>query len=809
MAGVKLTSTLNANVPKQIGNDTSSSVNESFSNIDTAMSILHVAPVVLNISKRNLAFTAKSPLAYLFTILKIIGVTDKQIIDFITDVLVYSLPAVEIGVKAALIANIKSLVSCTSDPRIPKYMRRYVTSDYYFDLLLSNGAYNEDFRRGVVVNADAIDPNGMLMLSPFTEPGDGKYFGCFEDSEYVDNSTIGVDGETIGPEVSVVAKRKIPTDMLVRADDFNAFLWYVMHCGKHPSPFIATFNGSNSITIDGQQYEIIEGYNLFEALKLRQQSDEPTTLVPGSVITDNYKKQLSICVRRDYDGTYYYYTVLPVSYDWYSCNWYVDKSNYYKGNLGFKKKETRDYSDDVAICNLRYINYDEYEHNAWFRTFATNNNFIFTILPKPYYPDLKDGIFKSKHFIKRFMFDAAGLPDSNGRYSLPSEGRSIEYLRGDSDWAVYNIEGNKAYLWINKKTGTYHLSTSNSTPTAHIDAALATDILVECYKGLTIYEFNYDMIMGMKLFDPKVVANNIITNAFNPRYDIYVDITKRKGSAEYLGDRQRVLEIIRNILEEEDEEINDCFYSFSNQQYEDMQTRAEEIRYNQLPYFRTGGESASLDLTSVKNILDDYPVNGTLEEQKTIITKALTQTSAVVADYNGRITGDKIDFMSNILEMLILSIVEAVISPKLLMVMYVNNELMATNEGGATNAEQLMRMMKPIIKKLIKDIRDYIMREMLEFILKTLADLALSMQVMVVKEKNQAYLDVLQMLLSWFNIGVTVYKGVSSFLRKLLNKLKKKKYKNDVDLPTVLDDITYADILEEIGIEQEPIINNC
>ena len=65
------------------------------------------------------------------------------------------------------------------------------------------------------------------------------------------------------------------------------------------------------------------------------------------------------------------------------------------------------------------------------------------------------------------------------------------------------------------------------------------------------------------------------------------------------------------------------------------------------------------------------------------------------------------------------------------------------------------------------------------------------------------------MLLSWFNIGVTVYKGVSSFLRKLLNKLKKKKYKNDVDLPTVLDDITYADILEEIGIEREPIINNC
>ena len=120
-----------------------------------------------------------------------------------------------------------------------------------------------------------------------------------------------------------------------------------------------------------------------------------------------------------------------------------------------------------------------------------------------------------------------------------------------------------------------------------------------------------------------------------------------------------------------------------------------------------------------------------------------------------------------------------------------------------------MRIMKPIIKQLVKDIRDYIMREMLEFILKQLTQLALQMQAMVIKEKYQAYLDVLKQLLSWFNRGVGIYKGISSFLRKLLERLKKKKYKNDIDLPTVLDDITYADILDEIGIEEEPIINNC
>lgn len=818
MAKPKLTINTNNNILKRFSNNYMSSINESFADIDTAMSVLHVAPVVLDtigdtiddiLNMNSLTFTIKSPLAYLFMLLNKLNVTDQQIIDFITNLLVYSLPAVEIGVKAALIANIKSLVSCTSDPRIPKYMRRLVTSDYYTDILVPDTSSDEK-RRGIVINVDAIDPNGILRQSPFTEPGNTRYFGCeYDVKKYVDNSTAGVDGITIDLGLSATAKKKIPVDMLTRAEDFNAFLWYVMHNGKHPSPFKAEFQDGHRVKINNDTYEVIEGFNLFDALKLRQESDTPTDLVPGSAIVDSSKKQLSICVKRDFDGTYHYYTIWPVSYDWYSCNWYVDKSNYYKKNLGIKKKDEREYDKDLPICNLRYIDRDEYYNNEWFQKFQTNNNLIFTILPKPYFPDLKDGIFKSGKIKIRLMFDSAGNPDSNGRYSFPSEGRSVEFLRGDEDWAVYEIEFGKAFLWINKKNAIYRLSKSSTTPDSPISEAQATDILVECYKGLTIYEFNYDMIMGMKLFDPKVVANNIIRNAFNPAYGVTTTLSKTRGSAEYLGDRQRVLEVIRNILEEDDDEINDCFYSFSNQQYEDMQTRAEEIRYNQLPYFQTGGNSISLDLSSVNDILNEYPESGTLEEQKTVISHALTQTSAVVAEYNGNITEGKINFMSNLLEQLILSIVDAVVSPKLLLVMYVNNELMSSNENGAINTEQLMRIMKPIIKQLVKDIRDYIMREMLEFILKQLTQLALQMQAMVIKEKYQAYLDILKQLLSCFNMGVGIYKGVSSFLRKLIERLKRKKYKNDIDLPTVLDDITYADILDEIGIEEEPIINNC
>jgi hypothetical protein len=788
---------------QQGANKVVTAMNEAYANINTAMSVLDIAPHIIDIINGNDELELMSPLAYLFTLLNLLDVTDEEIIDFISEVLVWTLPEVEIGIKAALIANLKSLISCSADPRIPKYMRRLVEGNYYTDLLCPDTSQDEK-RRGLIINLDSIDPNGILNQSPFTEPGSSKYFGCFEEEK---TTYLGLD---------VMAKRKIPVDMLVRAEDFNAFLWYVIHCGKHPSPFVAQYPSGDSswsnIIINGKTYEIdhttYKSFNLLGPLLLKSSGEEPTELAPGTTVVDQTKQQMSICVKREHDGTYYTYLLLPMSYNWFSCNWYANKNRYYKQNVGLKKEAKRDYSKDKGLCNLRYIENDEYRNNIEFEKLMTQNNLLFTILPKPYFPNqLKDTFIGAPI---RLMFNDEGLADSNGRFSLPSEGRSIEYMSSVSDetFAKFNVEFGKAYLWINKKDGDYFLADSYNDNAQKISRDEITDVLVECYPGLTVYEFNYDFIMSMKLFDPKVVANNILNNAYNPAYgfNVRVDLTHSGDDAEYLGQRQRVLEIIRNILEEDDYEINDCFYIFSNEQYEAMQRMAEDIRYRQLPYYQQKINASSVDFTSVNNILNEYPENGTLVEQKEVIKHAFTQANAILAEYSDLSTDDvKINFVSNILEQLILAIIDAVISPKLLLALEVNRALMSTDENPITT-EDLLRMMKPIIKKLIREIRDYIMRILLEYILKHLTQLALNVQAMVVKERYQAYISVLRQLLSTFRSGLFAVSGISSLLRRLLNKFKKKA---DVDLPTILDDITYADILEAIAEEEAPIINNC
>jgi hypothetical protein len=462
----------------------------------------------------------------------------------------------------------------------------------------------------------------------------------------------------------------------------------------------------------------------------------------------------------------------------------------------------------------------------------------FTILPKPYvllptagketYTDNKKIHVQWRPI--RLLFDADGTPNQKGKFSLISETYDLQptlmnkQIIGDKlFYDVYGIDASGAHikatvLEVDMKTGKYEISKSGDYATKYKTA------LVECYPGLTVYEFNYDYIMGMKLFDPKVVCQRIFDNAANPRFDADFMLTlnkqKDKRDHPYLGGRQRVLEIVRSILEEDDDEINDCFYSFSNEQYDDMLRKTEEIRYRQMPYNQGYNKGESLDFSEVNAILGEYPVNGTLEEQKDVIHRAITSACAILDDSsNTTIPSDrsttKIDFLTNILQQLVAAIVDALLSPKVIMLLMVNKTLMEPEDSEGKdmfNTEDLLRLMNNLIKSVVREVRELIIQKLMDYIIEHLTPLALQLQARVLSEQFAAYMAIIKLLLADFNMGVITVSRLSSILSSMLSKYRKKSKSGDytkIDLPSVLDDITYADIYPTDEKETEPIINDC
>ena len=330
--------------------------------------------------------------------------------------------------------------------------------------------------------------------------------------------------------------------------------------------------------------------------------------------------------------------------------------------------------------------------------------------------------------------------------------------------------------------------------------------------------------MGMKLFDPKVICQKIFDNAANPRYDADFLLTlnrqKNKTKNQYLGGQQRVIEIVRSILEEDDDEINDCFYSFSNEQYDNMLRRTEEIRYRQMPYNQGYNVGKSIDFSDVNAILNDYPVNGTLEEQKDVIHRALTSACAILDDNRDiAMPSDrstiKIDFLTNILQQLVAAIVDEVLSPKVLMLLMVNKVLMEPEDSESKdvfNTEDLLRLMNNLIKSVVREVRELIIQKLMDYIIEHLTPMALQLQARVASEQFAAYMAIMKLLLADFNMGVVTISRINSILSSMLSKYRKKSKSGDytkIDLPSVLDDVTYADIYKSDEKENEPIINDC
>ena len=104
--------------------------------IDASNAILELLPDFVDnamdaISNNSFPFSLNS-LALLMYILRRIGVTEEKLKKFLVGFLIGTLPEAEMGAKALLLSNIKSIMSCSADPRIPKQLRQR-NGEYYFD----------------------------------------------------------------------------------------------------------------------------------------------------------------------------------------------------------------------------------------------------------------------------------------------------------------------------------------------------------------------------------------------------------------------------------------------------------------------------------------------------------------------------------------------------------------------------------------------------------------------------------------------------------------------------------------------------
>ena len=344
---------------KEMQGDAMASVDTAKAMVDKVLSIMGL---ILTEPSLTLSFST-NPIGFLMQILRHLGVTYEDLENWLTNFLIYIVPILEVSTKAFLLTHLKDVVSCSSDPRIPeKYRKKHNTSQW----------------NGLDIDIESIDYLDKLSVSPLSDYGKYMYFG--------------LDGVT-------------DSYKFARADDFDAFLWFVIHKGKFPNSSKVLKVGSEG-EMDIRSGYTTNGSSLLGTLVVEPPSGSASSILLGNTFMydpKKYKKShvISMCIDAKYDDKDQIIknTIVPVSDDWSSVNWYARRAYEFGKNIGinwgvdnktnttkYKGKE-RDFSKEFGIINLQYIDQASSDSPI---IGTVNNKLRLTILPKPlvHVPDL-------------------------------------------------------------------------------------------------------------------------------------------------------------------------------------------------------------------------------------------------------------------------------------------------------------------------------------------------------------------------------------------------------------------------------------
>lgn len=285
------------------------------------------------------------------------------------------------------------------------------------------------------------------------------------------------------------------------------------------------------------------------------------------------------------------------------------------------------------------------------------------------------------------------------------------------------------------------------------------------YKGKTIMSFNTDYITSIKLFDKKTVIAQIMANMSG----VYLG-----GNVSFKAQllNEEIENLITQVIHNDNIAVSDCFFTFSNEEYDALLQRAEMKHFQGQPF---GGvfenEERNIANEELINMINNFPSDATLEEVTTFIEGAQYQIqSKKYGDgltFKGSINFDKKAMLESFLDSLAKIIIRSVLTPKVYLLIMTNRALMGDIED--FRIEEFLKRCKNLLMNIITQINDIILEALMEILTENLRPLASQLL-----EK----------------IGLEQMRYWHELLIKMIDCVKRKRGLDDFDIANV----QYADI---------------
>lgn len=311
----------------------------------------------------------------------------------------------------------------------------------------------------------------------------------------------------------------------------------------------------------------------------------------------------------------------------------------------------------------------------------------------------------------------------------------------------------------------------------------------------TIYRFNQDYLNSVKLFSPKLILTNIVETLMNKPLEFSLDI-HYSFNAQLI--EAQVSQIIKNIIDEEEQAATDCYFSFSNEEYDNLMEETELRKYKAVKTNGDANPAATVDVKDILKQLDEVNSAATSHERVATITKFLYDLAATPAKDASIEYQQSLDcsvnkqWLYDIISSIVMPIAKSLFSPKVLMVFVVNFSLLGLIDLNEfkSSSNKLMDLIYTkliaTIKSVITFVKDLIIQYFCQIIADKLKELIETGVLLMVQEK----------LLYWTKL-LTAAMACLPDVNLAFNRQ---------NVLTAIDDVNYADI---VPVQNKPESGGC
>ena len=729
---------------------------------------------------------------FITTILKELGVTKEEIIAEISEWLCGQtkkidkssgnatngmIDSIELAIKATLYATMQGLFTCSATPLIPNYMFKDTVK----------------FGDGVEIPLNILDVYGMLENCPVSMDGKNFYFDTIDTNQMV--KTVNdireykelKDGQTIKPYEKIKDNEAIVKCFPnIIEKKYRDSIWYTYTDKKGKTKKVFDMSNAENCDYDTvkMHYYQVSGYD-----------------------------QTTVWKSRDFNA-YLWYVINKKDAKWDNRNNLYNKTNneddkyddvkeeFFKLDYDTSSGATENQKLTVNLHNIQTV--DGKEQDVKFRKkIILDSTYLERVYNTTESDMLKIYLNKEEYFQKRII---KNIPTG---FKLNIKENETDPRVKDNNFAYEYITNYDympevmAYWWQGEGTYKLHKKKGSDDPDYSQKAELITkDNILKSHKELkmdvtekttvklnkTIFEFNYDYIFSLKFFDTQTLVTNIIDSVLNwgltnatASFSTYDKVV-----AGVVG------KVTDEILRNEETEISDDFYSFSNREYDDLLTQARKGYNGSYKIADENGKLSYAEKDEIIKSLNRIGEASTLQEQKTVIERLLRDVTVSmsqqeeITSQNTLYAGFGSDWacIPRLLHEVVKNVVLQVLSPKVMVLYAINCKIFNDSDTDTSKKVDPIEFMRKninnLLNSLIPQISNIIVSLLLGFLMKVLQPkikkfvekLNLEQAMKYVAQLKLAYRQCVGAYMNWAE-----YFGGSASNR------------------SVIDNVTYADII--------------